>query len=340
MYFVSDIPGGFGGTDIYMSEWVDGKWSKPMNLGSVINTQGNEMFPYYHTDGALYFSSDAHNTIGGLDVFITYNDGKRWATPENLNYPLNSTKDDFGFSMSKNNQTGFVSSSRLDSDKMYTFDKHPPKFNLFGFAHEKGTKTPEEGVTVEITNSITGEVSTVVSDIEGKFKIALKPEARYALLCTKIGCFSKSDEISTIGRKYSEDFYADFEVEHIVIDKPIVLENIYYDFDKWNIRPDAALELDKLVKLLNDNPDIDIEMGSHTDVRGNDQYNQVLSDKRALAAINYLIYQGIDSKRLTCKGYGEKVLVNKCQNGVICTEAEHQKNRRTEFKVTRIRTKN
>jgi outer membrane protein OmpA-like peptidoglycan-associated protein/tetratricopeptide (TPR) repeat protein len=339
MYFVSDIPGGFGGTDIYMSEWVDGKWSKPMNLGSVINTQGNEMFPYYHTDGALYFSSDAHNTIGGLDVFITYNDGKRWATPENLNYPLNSTKDDFGFSMSKNNQTGFVSSSRLDSDKMYTFDKHPPKFNLFGFAHEKGTKTPEEGVTVEITNSITGEISTVVSDIEGKFKIALKPEARYALLCTKIGCFSKSDEISTIGRKYSEDFYADFEVEHIVIDKPIVLENIYYDFDKWNIRPDAALELDKLVKLLNDNPDIDIEMGSHTDVRGNDQYNQVLSDKRALAAINYLIYQGIDSKRLTCKGYGEKVLVNKCQNGVVCTEAEHQKNRRTEFKVTRIRPK-
>ncbi len=155
-----------------------------------------------------------------------------------------------------------------------------------------------------------------------------------------MGCFTKTDKISTIGRKYSEDFYADFEVEKIVIDKPIVLENIYYDFDKWNIRPDAAAELDKLAKLLQDNPEIDIEMGSHTDSRGSDQYNMVLSEKRANAAVKYLISKGIESKRLTYKGYGETIHVNQCKNDVPCSEVEHQKNRRTEFKVKKINPKN
>ena len=161
-------------------------------------------------------------------------------------------------------------------------------------------------------------------------------EKEYNLLCTKAGCFSRTDKISTKGLKYSEDFYADFEVEPIVIDKPIVLENIYYDFDKWNIREDAAIELDKLVKLLKDNPTIDIEMGSHTDTRGSDKYNQRLSERRAFSAVQYLVYAGIDPKRLTWKGYGETILRNECFNDVQCSEEEHQLNRRTEFKVTKI----
>lgn len=338
MYFVSDMPGGYGGTDIYKTELVDGKWSAPVNLGDVVNTPGNEMFPYFSEDGSLYFSSDAHNSMGGLDVFITYQSSDRWATPENLNYPINSMKDDFGFTVNEETQTGFVSSSRTDNDKIYEFSKHPPKFNLIGFAHKKGNQIPVENVTVEITNSETGEVIGVKSDKTGHFKIKLEPETEYDLLCTKMGCFSRTDHISTKGLKYSQDFYADFEVEEIVIDKPIVLENIYYDFDKWNIRPDAAKELDKLVKLLKDNPDIDIEMGSHTDVRGSDQYNQVLSDRRAYAAVQYLIRSGIDPRRLTWKGYGESVLVNECANGVHCSEEKHQENRRTEFKVIRIHT--
>lgn len=364
MYFVSDMPGGFGGTDLYKSnleevKWIkpeivvdenstsksenkstitDNKiWSAPENLGATINTSGNEMFPYIHTDGALYFSSDAHNSMGGLDVFITYFDGTRWATPENLNYPLNSVKDDFGFSLNKESTTGFVSSSRAKSDKIYSFDKLPPTFNLLGIARIKGTQTPVEGVLVEVTNPNTGEVSSMVSDDQGNFHLKLAPETNYLLYCTKFGCFSKTDKISTVGLKYSENFFADFEVEPIVIDKPIVLENIYYDFDKWDIRPDAAAELDILVQILNDNPSIEIEMGSHTDVRGNDQYNLVLSDKRAMAAVKYLIAKGIDPSRLTFKGYGEKVLVNGCMNDVFCSEEDHQKNRRTEFKVTKIR---
>jgi len=338
LYFVSDMPGGQGGTDLYKSELVDGAWSKPENLGTIVNTKGNEMFPYIHADDALYFSSDAHNSMGGLDVFITYFNGEVWAQPENLNYPLNSTKDDFGYNVSKKNSSvGFVSSSRTDADKMYTYKKNPPKFNLYGVAREKGTQRRVQGVTVEITNTKTGKVISMESDAKGEFKLKLEPESAYDLYCTKKGCFTRTDKISTLGLKYSQNFYADFEVEPIVIDKPIVLENIYYDFDKWDIRPDAALELDKLVKLLKDNPSIEIEMSSHTDSRGNDQYNLVLSDKRAVAAVKYLIANGIDENRLTYKGYGEKKLVNHCANDVKCTRAEHQLNRRTEFKVTKIR---
>jgi peptidoglycan-associated lipoprotein len=336
MYFVSDMQGGFGGTDIYKTELQNGAWTKPENLGPQINTKGNEMFPYYHHDGSLYFSSDAHNSMGGLDVFITYFNGERWVKPENLNYPINSSKDDFGFSLNSNDVTGFVSSSRTNSDKMYSFDKKPPTFNLIGRAREKGTDIPVEGVIVEITNNETGKVISMTSGKDGFFKMKLEPNSDYYLYCTKFGCFTRTDNLTTKGLKYSEDFFADFEVEPIVINKPIVLENIYYDFDKWDIRPDAAKELEKLVRILKDNPEIDIEMGSHTDARGSDQYNRVLSDKRARAAVMYIIAQGIDSKRLTYQGYGESQHINECANGVECSEENHQANRRTEFKVTKI----
>ena len=274
--------------------------------------------------------------MGGLDVFITYYTGEQWAQPENLNYPINSAADDFAFSINRDSRTGFVSSSRADADGMYKFKKHDPTFHLYGFARKKGTQVPVAGVTVEITDAETHEVIGKKSDLDGKFDLKLQPEKEYLLLCTKEGCFTRTDVISTKGLKFSENFYADFEVEEIVIGKPIVLENIYYDFDKWNIRKDAALELDKLVQLLNDNPQIEIEMGSHTDSRGADNYNMVLSQRRALSAVRYLIAQGISADRLTWKGYGETQLVNHCGNNVRCSEEEHQQNRRTEFKVTKI----
>lgn len=337
LYFVSDMPGGYGGTDLYKSTWSGHGWSQPQNLGPELNTHGNEMFPYINADGALYFSSDAHNSMGGLDVFITYFDGKNWANPENLNYPLNSTDDDFSYTLNKDNRSGFVSSSRSDSDKMYAFEKHDPTFMLYGTAIEKGSYFPVEGVEVELTDSKTNQILKVVTDAAGKFKIRLATDTHYQLYCTKFGCTTETEEVSTKGLKYSQDFYAEFWVEPIVIDKPIVVENIYYDYNKWNIRADAALELNKLVRVLKDNPTIEIELGSHTDSRGNDQYNYVLSDKRAHAVVQYLIANGIDPTRLTYKGYGEKVLVNQCGNGVICSEEAHQQNRRTEFKVTRVR---
>lgn len=155
-----------------------------------------------------------------------------------------------------------------------------------------------ENVNVKITNIERGKIFSAVSNKDGKFKIKLEPESKYRLLSTMDGCFSRTDEIVTKGLKYSQDFFADFEVEKIVIDKPIVLKNIYYDFDKWDIRPESAKELDCLVRILEDNPQIDIEMGSHTDSRGADKYNEVLSDRRAYSAVEFLIAKGISTDRL------------------------------------------
>jgi outer membrane protein OmpA-like peptidoglycan-associated protein len=332
LYFVSDMPGGYGGTDIYLSFYDGGKWSPPMNLGSTINTPGNEMFPYSYEDGSFYFASDAHNSMGGLDVFVTSYNGKKWLRPENLNYPLNSSKDDFAYVM-VNDTAGLVSSTRSDTDRVYRFTKHAPKFSIEGVVANSKTRAPIKNATVKILGNKRQVLST---DNNGKYNAELDPGINYMVLASMKDYFSRSQEVTTVGEKYSKIFTVNFNLNEMVIDRPIVLENIYYDFDKWEIRADAAKELDKLVKILNDNPAIQIELSAHTDSRAGDQYNLILSDKRAEAAVNYLITRGISKSRLTWKGYGESRPVNKCVNNVVCTEEEHQANRRTEFKVVKI----
>ncbi|MES2139573.1 MAG: OmpA family protein [Bacteroidota bacterium] len=337
LYFISDMPGGLGGTDIYKSVYNGEVWGAPENLGSAINTTGNEMFPFMSHDGTLYFSSDSHTNMGGLDVFATSYDekSKKWQQVENLNYPLNSTKDDFAFVLNEDKKTGFVSSNRNSSDKIYEFEKHDPTFNLFGTISTKGEKTVIENAVLTIINKTNDtEKFTVETDKNGFYKIKLKPETEYLVQGAKEKYFTQSAEISTIGKKNSEEFEKNFELDKIIIAKPIVLENTYYDLNKWDIRPQAITELDQLVSLLSTNLTISVEIGSHTDSRGSDKYNLILSDKRAKAIVDYLISKGIDANRLNWKGYGETELINKCNNDVECTEEEHQQNRRTEFKLT------
>jgi peptidoglycan-associated lipoprotein len=339
LYFISDMPGGLGGTDIYKSTFDGKSWTKPENLGSAINTSGNEMFPYIHHDGTFYFSSDAHNSMGGLDVFMTYYDGTKWLQVENLNYPLNTSKDDFAFVFNGDDKSGYVSSNRNSTDKIYEVTINDPTFILSGFVNLKGK--PNQGVdsaTIEIRNVTDKTIETVFTDRTGNYKTRLKPKCEYVIKSFKSMYFTitQPKKLSLINKKISEKFVANFELDQIILEKPIALENIYYDLDKWAIRSDAAKELNRLVQLLKDNPKIDIELSSHTDSRAGDQYNLVLSDKRAKSAVSYLIAKGIDGKRLSWKGYGESKLVNRCQNDVICTEEEHQLNRRTEFKVTHV----
>jgi outer membrane protein OmpA-like peptidoglycan-associated protein len=274
--------------------------------------------------------------MGGLDVFVTSYDGQKWLRPENLNYPLNSSKDDFGFVMNGDNKSGTVSSSRTFKDAIYEFRKNDPTFKLNVSVKSKKTRSAIKEAKVEVMSWNTGKRVTLYTDAEGRVVQRLEIESDFLVAAGKDGYFSETSETSTKGKKYSEDLSLVFYLDEMVIEKPIVLENIYYDFDKWEIRPDAEKELDVLVKVLNDNPTIEIEMSSHTDSRAGDQYNLVLSDKRAKAAVNYLIQKGIASKRLTWKGYGESKLLNRCKNNVKCSEEEHQLNRRTEFKVTRI----
>jgi outer membrane protein OmpA-like peptidoglycan-associated protein len=342
LYFISDMPGGMGGTDIYKVTSKKNKdsveeWSAPENLGSAINTAGNEMFPYLHRDSILYFSSDAHNTLGGLDIFSSSFDGKSWSSPENLNYPINSSKDDFAFVLNDDNKTGYISSNRKDLDKIYEIRLADPVFVLKGKVTAKATGEPLAGAIVEVTNNKDEFIQSLPVDEKGNYATKLKAGVEYKVQAIMEGYLKPEIvTVSTENKKKSETFKVNFQLEKLELEKPIVLENIYYDLDKWKIRKDAALELDKFAALLNANPQITVELSSHTDARANDRYNQVLSEKRAKSAVEYLIKNGIDPNRLKWKGYGESVLVNGCGNGVTCKEEEHQQNRRTEFKVIRI----
>lgn len=339
LYFISDMPGGVGGTDIYKTVYDGTTWGKSENLGNEINTSGNEMFPYIHSDGTFYFSSDAHKNMGGLDVFMTYYDGRKWLQVENLNYPLNTSKDDFAFVLKDDNKTGYVSSNRDEGDQIYEITKVDPTFILSGTVYHKGKPTMGiEGASVEIENITEKTKETILTNKSGFYKTKLKAKCEYKVKASKAMHLSitAAQYFCMIGKKVSENFTANFELEEIIIEKPIVLENIYYDLDKWFIREDAAKELNRLFQVMNDNPSLNIELSSHTDSRAGDQYNLVLSDKRAKAAVEYLISKGIDAKRMKWKGYGESKLINECKNDVICPEEEHQKNRRTEFKAIKI----
>lgn len=339
LYFISDMPGGIGGTDIYKTICDGAMCTKPENLGNTINTSGNEMFPYIHYDGTFYFSSDAHNSLGGLDVFMTYYDGRKWLQVENLNYPLNSSKDDFGFVLKDDNKTGYVSSNRDEKDKIFEITKNDPTFILSGYVNQKGQPNQAiDSAIIEIQNLTAKTKEMVLSNKAGTYKIKLNAKCEYVVKSWKPMYFTitPAKVFCMIGKKISENFTANFELDQIIIEKPIVLENIYYDLDKWFIRDDAAKELDRLVQVLSDNPKLHIELSSHTDSRAGDQYNLVLSDKRAKAAVQYIVTKGIDAKRMKWKGYGETRLINHCKNNIECTEDDHQKNRRTEFKATKI----
>ncbi|WP_316748774.1 OmpA family protein [Pedobacter gandavensis] len=270
LYFVSNMPGGKGGTDIYITVKNDaGKWTVPVNFGAM-NTEYNERSPFLDEDDDFYFSSDGYVGMGGLDIFRSSHIGDVYGKPVNLGYPLNSAQDDFAFNIGPD-RLSYLSSNRIGgvgSDDIYMVSRQNQPLKLEG----------------EITKT---------------------------------------------------SLIKDFYLTPVEINKTIRLENIYYDFNKWNIREDAASELDKLVKILKDNPTIWIELGSHTDSRGNDAFNRVLSQHRATAAVQYLISNGIDKNRLTPHGYGESDLLNHCTNEVSCSETQHQLNRRTEFKIVK-----
>lgn len=340
LYFISDMPGGMGGTDIYKTAFENGSWAKPENLGNEINTSGNEMFPYIHSDGTFYFSSDAHNNLGGLDVFMSFYDGKKWLQVENLNYPLNTSKDDFAFVLNEDSKTGYISSNRGEGDKIYEITKNDPTFILSGYVSQKGQpKLGIDSAVIEIQNLTLKTKEYVYTGKGGFYKTKLNAKCEYLVKASKPMYFTitQPKNFCMIGKKISENFTANFELDQIIIEKPIVLENIYYDLDKWFIREDAAKELNRLVQVMNDNPSLTIELSSHTDSRAGDQYNLILSDKRAKAAVEYIVSKGIDAKRMRWKGYGESKLINHCKNNVQCSEDEHQLNRRTEFKAIKIK---
>jgi outer membrane protein OmpA-like peptidoglycan-associated protein/tetratricopeptide (TPR) repeat protein len=334
LYFSSDMPGGNGGMDLYYSDRDGIVWSEPVNLGKKINTTGNDVFPYIAPDGKLYFASDGWPGLGGLDIFKAELENQT-EDPLNAGFPINTHKDDFGIWISSDLTQGLLSSNRkggTGDDDIWSID-FVNKIVIYGIVAERETMIPIPNATVYLKDTLGNVVGTDVTDEQGNYSIKGDFNTSYVVSTNPDGYFAKSESFNTYNAT-NDSMRVDLLLEKIIINKPIVLENIYYDFDKWNIRPDAAIELDKLVIILKENPKIVIELGSHTDCRGIDAYNIILSQRRAQSAVDYIVTKGgIESSRISAKGYGETQHVNKCKNNVLCTEAEHQQNRRTEFKV-------
>ncbi|WP_421919908.1 OmpA family protein [Marinifilum sp.] len=422
LYFISDRPGGIGGTDIYISEKKGDAWSEPINAGNRVNTKENEMFPFITDNNILYFASKGHAGLGGLDIF--WIDDLKNGEIVNLGSPINTSKDDFALILKEGK--GYLSSNREKGetfDDIYRFEilgrtikgqvfnsetneilgftkvslmdksgklvneietEENGKFNftindvqdfkllsvkqqftdgteevlaldlmdqteayrkiyqapdntlqLDGLVVYKGDRSPVEGVSVTIKKKGSNELIDLITNTEGNIISALERDNEYLIEYHKEDILAKSNQISTFDITGNR-IYVEEEVDKVQVGKVFVLDNIFYDLDKSNIRPDAAIELDKLVIILNDNPTLKIELSSHTDSRGSDAYNMALSDRRAKSAVNYIIENGISKDRIVAKGYGETKLINHCSNGVKCSKAEHQANRRTEVKVLEL----
>ncbi|MCB0594609.1 MAG: OmpA family protein [Lewinellaceae bacterium] len=372
LYFSSDHPDGWGGYDIYFAERQgDGAWGLPQLLSRSVNTPGDEKFPFIDGD-TLYFASDSHTGMGGLDIFRSYmlSNGS-WAPAYNLKAPINSGGDDFGYVIDYNApkpkgvlQVGYFTSTREDGiggDDIYRFTKvippEPPvvevpeeieyKLILEGYVLEKIYNNPTDpnskvlgrkplpGSEVAIRFNKQKETVTVGED--GMFRLELEENTDYGFLASRENYLNNDAAFSTVGigrdpNNPVQTFEIEIVLDKIFLDKEITLENIYYDFDKWDIRNDAKPTLDELTRNLKLNPDIRIQLGSHTDCRGTTRYNEDLSQKRAQSAVDYLIANGIDPSRLVARGYGESQPEVDCLCA-RCTEDEHQANRRTTFKI-------
>ena len=359
LYFVSDTKGGFGGKDIYLvsRDKTSSPWSKPKNAGPDINTSGDELFPYVRNDGTLYFSSDGHIGIGGLDIFKAKPQADGSWVVQNLKPPINSFADDFGIVFQNETEAGIFSSTRKgkSNDELYSFEMPPLKFNITGLVKDEKTGAAVQGSLVKLIAS-DGSGFQVETGTGGDFKFVLKPAVDYIFLASKNGYLNGKEKETTKGQEKSRDFMVTILLTPI--DKPIELQNIFYDFGKWDLRPESMVTLDKLVETLNDNEKVTIELMSHTDSRDTEEYNLTLSQKRAQSVVDYLVSKGIELGRLTPKGYGESSpkfvdtdiasqypflklgaqLTDQYLNSLANDEQReiaHQINRRTEFKVLR-----
>jgi outer membrane protein OmpA-like peptidoglycan-associated protein len=433
LIFASNMPGGQGGTDLWMVKRVGLEWGTPENLGPKINTPGEEKFPYLSNDGNLYFASDGHPGLGGLDIFKATAENNTFSTPENIGNPFNSKDDDFGFIIDQNNREGYFTSNRaggIGDDDIYQWKNLDLKLTVKVISSK--TKQPIENATV--TGDCLKESASNITDATGIYKSGFKPAKTCTLTITKPGFVEKkvvvnkmtdsktinvdmeddlvptmklqvlvldkatnqpipnanvvvkqtstndevgantnkdgmlkaggmiSNEIYNIsasktnedGSKYlsnsvilntngktpPETLMATIYLDKAEIGKTFKIDNIYFDVAKWNIKPASAAELEKIVKLLYENPTMEIEMGSHTDCRSSAASNAALSNKRAASTVEYLVSRGISRARLQYRGYGESMLVNNCAcEGPIkstCSDYEHQQNRRTEFKILKF----
>lgn len=342
LFFSSDREGGYGQTDIYkVAINEDGTFGRPVNLGGDINSEGKENFPFVAKDSTLYFSSDAYLNLGLYDIFESNILKKNIDKVEikNLGAPYNSGFDDFGFFIDSETGTGYFSSNRPQGkggDDIYAFGKLECKQVLKGTTKDKISLEPLPEVVVKLIDESGKVIEMVTSDEEGYYEFKdIACEQTYTVLGEKIIYRPDKREFTT-SIVNGEETIIDLFLTPLIIDNEIVINPIFFDFDKWNIRPDAAYELENIVIVMREHSKMVIKIQAHTDCRGSDAYNRKLSDRRAKSTRDHLYTRGIAIERIeSAIGYGESQLVNKCDDGVKCTEEEHQENRRSKFIITR-----
>ena len=366
LYFTSDMPGSIGATDIYyVNINEDGSFGFIENLGIEVNTEGREMFPYISDDDVLYFSSDGHFGIGALDVFASQKINGFYTKPVNLKAPINSELDDFAFSINLETKKGYLSSNRkggVGDDDIYSLEmlskkeevvqvKTICKQRISGIVRESKFKNHLSNAGLILRNSIGQIVKDTIADNLGKFSFKLPCNEKYTITASKeyfkedTAPFETSEAVSVkLNLDFALEIVDDFEYNSL--DELVVkIRPIYFDYNKWNIRPDAANELDIIVNVMLKYPKLLVTSTSHTDARGKSSYNLSLSEKRAQSTVKYLLEKGIDSDRISGEGFGETKLTNKCVENdaktdtVNCLDVEHQANRRTEFIILNVNNK-
>ena len=356
LYFVSDSPDGLGGKDIWRAKYDKGECKEIENLGSDINTPGDEMFPTVRSNGVLYFSSNGLAGLGGLDLYKATPKKEGGWDVQHMGVPLNSNADDFGMAFESSGEKGFFTSNRGQNrgyDGLWTFELPAYEYILEGKVYDESL-TPIPDAVIRLVSN-TGMIVRVQSKKDGTYRIKVDKNMDCVMMASARGYLNKEGKLSTQGVKESKVFKQDFQLSTIY--KPIQIENIFYEFGKWNLTPASETGLQELVKVLKDNPNITIEISAHTDFVGNNESNKLLSEKRAKSVVDYLITAGIDAARLTSVGYGEEkpmvvdaLLAQKYtflkENDVLDEafvsklavadqEKANQINRRTEFRVVK-----
>ena len=349
LYFASDMPGSFGNSDIFRVEILgDNQYGTPENLGNIINTAGRESFPYISKENVLYYSSDGIPGLGGLDIFaVKFNADGYTSKPVNIGMPGNSADDDFCFVFNSDTKVGFLTSNRpggKGKDDIYSFHEDKPLLffcekKIKGVVKDAKTKAIIANAKVVLSDKVMKELDTQQSKNDGTFTFE-------KVNCNDTHCYLRGEKQKYETAEVNVTIGKDEIVYELLLNprevaikkgmdlaKVFEIKEIKFDYNKANIRPDAAVELTKIVEVMREYPKMKIDIRSHTDSRGADSYNLKLSDRRAKSTLDWIVKQGIDKKRLKAKGYGETRLINRCSNGVPCTEEEHQENRRSEFIV-------
>lgn len=346
LVFASDMPGGYGGTDLYYSvrSGNSSQWTRPVNLGKKINTEGNEMFPFLDKEGNLYFSSTGHPGLGGLDIFeVELKEMKPTGNPRNLGVPINSATDDFGFIKSDDGKSGFLSSNRRGNDDIYKFTRATYRILLEGTVTDARTRLPLPGSRI-LMRHLDG-TDTIRTNAKGEFRRELPRETDYETTAQKLGYVNQLGFVTSLGITQDSTIKMDIRLnktetaqQYVLnncdsLKKVFAVKNIYYDLDRYEIRPDARPALEELAALMRKYPEITIITSSHCDSRASEEYNRRLSLNRGANAKAYLVSKGIRADRIKIEYYGKTRLVNRCYDGVECSEADQQLNRRTEFDV-------